>query len=67
MVPITIGQQCAGVMREIRLREKVYPRLVNAGKMTQKSADSEIDMMRAVLLTLREAARESAAQMAMLG
>lgn len=35
--------------REIALRRRVYPRLVEQGKMTQTRADSEIEVMQAIL------------------
>lgn len=46
-------EMIACVEREIRLRERVYPRWVMAGKMTQDKASREIETMRAVLVALR--------------
>lgn len=48
----TIAQQIACVKREIRMREKVYPRWVARGTMDQPHADKELACMRAVLGTL---------------
>lgn len=36
-------QECAA--REVKQRERVYPRLVAQGKMTQAFADKQIDLM----------------------
>jgi hypothetical protein len=49
----TIQQQVACLEREVRMRERVYPRWVQAGKMTQPKADAETETMRAALETLR--------------
>ena len=50
--PITLAMQIACVEREIAMRERVYPRWVEAGKMKQKDADDELAAMHAVLTTL---------------
>ena len=42
------GQLAECAEREVTMREKVYPRLVDARKMSQKTADREIAMMRAI-------------------
>lgn len=52
MVPIEA--QIACVEREIKMRERVYPRWIEAKRMTQKKADEEIAAMRGVLETLRK-------------
>ena len=49
----TILEMIATIEREIGMREVVYPRWVAAGKMTQKKADREILLMRAVVANLR--------------
>lgn len=41
------------VEREITMRRRVYPRWVEAGKMTKAKADAEIRTMEAVAETLR--------------
>jgi len=51
---ITLGMQIASVKREIQMRERVYPKLVGAGKMKQHTADIEMAAMRAVLATLEK-------------
>lgn len=38
--------ECA--KREVKMRERVYPRWVQQGKMTQQQADLEIAMMREI-------------------
>jgi len=48
--PIEI--QIAAVKRELAMRERVYPRWVDAGKTTQAKADHELAVMREVLATL---------------
>lgn len=52
LLPITLLEQIAEVQREIQRRERVYPSLVMAGKMTQDRADRQTDIMRAALKTL---------------
>ena len=49
---ITLGMQVACVRREIQMRERVYPKLVGAGKMKRHIADIEMAAMRAVLATM---------------
>lgn len=39
--------------REVRMRERVYPRWVGAGKLTQARADQELAMMREIARVLR--------------
>jgi hypothetical protein len=50
---VSLPDQIACVEREIRMRERVYPRWVAIGKLTQDAADREILCMRAVLATLQ--------------
>jgi len=42
----------ACVERELQLRRQVYPRRVEAGKMTQATADEEMNRMVAIKKTL---------------
>lgn len=51
---IPMEEQIACIEREIRMRERVYPRWVGAGKLSQKKADHEIAAMRAVLATIKK-------------
>ena len=54
---ISLSEQIACVRREVRLRERVYPRRIAEGRMRQAEADRELVRMRAVLQTLEEAER----------
>jgi hypothetical protein len=49
---IPFADQIACVRREIAMRERVYPKWVNAGRMKADAAEREIAAMRAVLETL---------------
>jgi len=49
-----LREQIQCVQREISLRKRVYPQLVERTRMTQAKAAEEIACMEAVLLTLRE-------------
>lgn len=53
---VTLAQQIETVERELRMREQVYPRRIEAGRMTREQADRELLCMRAVLDTLRRLA-----------
>jgi hypothetical protein len=52
-MPISLNQQIDEVARELAMRDEVYPRMVNTGKMRQSIADFQTERMRAVLATLR--------------
>lgn len=54
----SIAEQIASVEREIRMRERVYPRWVEQRLMMEKTAEHEIACMRAVLATLQRIAAE---------
>lgn len=54
---VSIEEQIECVRREVRMREQVYPRLIESGKMTESQASRELDAMRAALLTLRDRGR----------
>jgi hypothetical protein len=54
---IPIDAQIACVEREVGFRERLYPRWVKAGKLTQATADDELSRMRGVLLTLQRVQR----------
>lgn len=54
LFPPSLAHQIAAVDREIRMRDRVYPRRVSNGQMRQDTADREIAAMKAVLETLRE-------------
>jgi hypothetical protein len=48
-----IAEQIKCVIRELGMRQSVYPRRIAAGKMKQDDAKREIETMHAVLQTLR--------------
>jgi hypothetical protein len=50
-VPLHV--QIAAAEREVKQRERVYPRWVSDGRMTQAKADHEIAAMKAIVETLR--------------
>ena len=47
--PITVDDKRACLERELRLRRRVYPRFVKAGRMTPEQAAREIALMQAIL------------------
>lgn len=49
---VPIAEQIACVARELALRRNVYPRQVEAKRLSQSKADHEIAAMQAVLETL---------------
>jgi hypothetical protein len=55
---IPLQAQLAEVNREIALRERVYPRWIEAGKIPKIKADRSLEHMRAVAVTLRELIRK---------
>jgi hypothetical protein len=54
MFEVSLEEQLACVDREISMRERVYARWVAEKRMTQKTADKEIEGMRAVRETLKQ-------------
>lgn len=52
MAEPTIEDQMLCVAREIKMRRRVFPRWVEAKRMTQAQADREIETMEAVLRSL---------------
>ena len=53
-VAVSIDRQIECVERELKQRAYVYPRRIEAGKMTQEQSDREVACMEAVAATLRE-------------
>lgn len=49
---MTLEEQIKGVKREIETRKRVYPKYVEAGKMTQLEANYQIDVMECTLNSL---------------
>lgn len=50
---VTITEQIKGVRREIDYRKRLYPKWVADGRMKQKEADYQIELMEYVLNTLQ--------------
>jgi hypothetical protein len=50
---IPIADQIACLERELHIRERIYPRWVDKGKLTQKAAALELERMRAAVRTLQ--------------
>jgi hypothetical protein len=48
----TMQEQIACIRRELAMRERVYPKWVQAGRMEAEKADHEINCMQAVHDTL---------------
>jgi hypothetical protein len=50
---ISLADQIKEVQRELMLRERVYPKFVESGKMTQQQADLHMQRLKAALATLQ--------------
>lgn len=59
---ISIERQIKCVEREIAYRKRVYPGLIERGRMHQVNADFQIEAMKAVLKTLKALAPEGEQQ-----
>jgi len=59
---ITIDEQIAEVKRELAMRNKVYPKWIEAGSMQKSKADFQILAMEAVLISLQDLAKKTAPQ-----
>ena len=59
---ITIDEQVAEVKREIAMRQRLYPKWIEAGSMKKSKADFQILVMEAVLISLQEIAKQKAPQ-----
>lgn len=59
---MSIEEQLAAVRREVAMRERVYPRWVEAGRMTAEKADHEIEAMKNVAATLQHLLDEERGQ-----
>ena len=51
---VSLARQVECARREVRQRERVYPRLVQDGRMSQAKADEEIEAMRAIVRALED-------------
>ncbi len=52
--PVSLKDQLACAQRELALRQRVYPRWVEAGKLKQSIAEEEIRRMAAICETLED-------------
>jgi hypothetical protein len=52
LYPPTLGEQIAEIEREIALRARVYPRMLETGKLSATAARRQMRCLRAVLQTL---------------
>ena len=59
---IAVDEQINEVKREIVMRNKVYPKWIEAGSLHKQKADFQILAMEAVLISLQEIARQKAPQ-----
>lgn len=57
--PVTLAQQIEELKRELRQRAAVYPRLIAAGKLSERRAAHQTYVLEAVIATL-EALRRPA-------
>ncbi len=48
-MPITLAEKITCLERELNLRKRVYPRLINHDKMRPDEADHELEVMSAIL------------------
>ena len=58
MTPVSLAAQIQCVLREIGLRHRVYPKWIEAKRMTQAQAEREIARMESVLETLQAMQRD---------
>lgn len=54
----TATEKLACAERELRLRKQVYPRRIEAGRMSKRAADHEIAVLYAIIQDYREQARK---------
>lgn len=62
MTDFTIDQQIAAVRREVGMRERVYPRFIAKGTLTEAEAERQIATMKAVQATLERLRDEQQAK-----
>lgn len=60
MSAVPLDDQIAAVKREVGMRRRVYPRWIEANKMTHQKAEQEIAAMEAVQSTLEQLRDERA-------
>ena len=52
-MPITLEQQIKGAERELAMRQRFYKKAVEQGRMELVEAEYEIELMEAILNTLK--------------
>lgn len=55
---VTTADKLACVEREITMRERVYPRWIDAGRMSKQKAAQEIAVMKAIAEDYRSASEK---------
>lgn len=55
-LPPPINEQIAEVSREITMRERIYPRWIETGRLSPKVAEHQTEAMKAALVTLKAVA-----------
>jgi hypothetical protein len=58
MTDISLSAQIAEVERELVMRRRNYPQWINTGRLRMTTAKRQIELMEAVLATLRNSADE---------
>lgn len=53
-MPITLAEKITCLERELNLRKRVYPRLIDRGKMRPRESDHEIEVIAAILEDYRQ-------------
>ncbi len=53
---VTPAEMLADAERELRHRQEIYPRLVSAGRLREKIATRRIEVLQAIVDTLRKIA-----------
>jgi hypothetical protein len=59
LLPITLDDMIAELRRELRVRLKVYPKLVRDGRLTQTKAQRQVSMLEATIDKLEALPRDS--------
>lgn len=55
---ITVADKLACLERELKYRHRVYARLVERGKMTERQRDRELELMEAIAQDYRESVKQ---------
>jgi len=60
---ISLDAQVEEAYRELRLRKRVYPRLVAQSHLTEEKAATQMALQQAIIRTLEDAAERHSAQL----